>query len=335
MQWKQGRKYITTVIFGFLSLFTVHAAFAAPGAITPPTRLPDYAQGKNWVRLPGKADKPVDVFFIYPTVIETSDPYRSPDDPEMRAEAAKLLADHGGIFKSANLYAPYYHQLSLETFRALNTEEKLEAGIIGIPFQDCRKAFEEYLARHNQGRPIIFAAHSQGTMVMKDLLLWIKDAHPEVLKRTVAAYLIGWAVNDNYLKRLGMPFASGRDDTGVIISWSTEAPDAALNPFTMGTVKGALVINPVSWKRDASYAPKEESLGSRMRPEDPPAGDRPHFADARNNLERGTVVTTAPVSSGTIWPHGVLHHFDYDLFYYDFQQNVSDRIAAWLRHHKP
>jgi hypothetical protein len=91
-----------------------------------------------------------------------------------------------------------------------------------------------------------------------------------------------------------------------------------------------LAINPINWATDELYATQEESLGSRLRPEDDPVADHPHFADAVVDLERGTVVTTAAVSSGDYWPKGILHHFDYDLFYYDFKQNVTDRINAYL-----
>jgi hypothetical protein len=209
--------------------------------------------------------------------------------------------------------------------------EKASDAIREIPFEDCKNAFEYYLAHYNKNRPVIFASHSQGTMVMMQLLLWIKEQHPEVLKRTVAAYMIGFAINQEYLNKLGMRFAEKADDTGVIISYNTEAPNAAPNPFTMGLVKGALVINPVNWQRDEKAADKSESLGSRIRPEDTPAGDQMFFADAQINLSRATVVTTASVNPGNFWPQGILHHYDYDLFYYDLKENVRTRINAFWK----
>jgi hypothetical protein len=93
--------------------------------------------------------------------------------------------------------------------------------------------------------------------------------------------------------------------------------------------RGTLVINPISWKRDATYAGTEESLGSRIRFGDNPPVDRFHFTDARLNLKRGTVVTNAEVSVD-FWPKGVLHRYDYDLFYYDLQHNVRKRMAAFF-----
>jgi hypothetical protein len=291
----------------------------------------DYAAANNWLALPTLADKQVDVFFIYPTVISGDKKYCAIDDTEMRVEALKLKDAHGGIFEEANFFAPYYRQLSISYLSSQQTVEKLREAIREIPFEDCKNAFEYYLAHYNKNRPVIFASHSQGTIIAKELLLWIKENHPEVLNRTIAAYMIGFAVNQEYLDALGMPFAEKADDTAVIISYNTEAPGAAPNPFTMSLLRGALAINPISWQRDETLADKSQSMGSRIRPEDSPAGDQMHFADARVNLSRGTVVTNAPVDSGSFWPKGVLHHYDFDLFYYDLKKNVSVRINAFWK----
>jgi hypothetical protein len=291
----------------------------------------NYADAKNWLALPDLANKPVDVFFIYPTVISGDEKYCAIDDVEMITAAEKLRDAHSGIFEGANFFAPFYRQLSISYLESQDTAEKLSAAIWEIPFEDCKNAFEYFLAHYNNDRPIIFASHSQGTMVTKELLLWIKKRHPEVLNRTVAAYMIGFTINQEYIDKLGMPFAEKADDTGVIISYNTEAPNAEPNPFTMSFLTGAFVINPINWRRDEKLADKSESLGSRIRPEDTPAGDQPHFADAKINLSRGTVVTTAPVDSGTLWPKGILHHYDYDLFYYDLKKNVSARIDAFWK----
>jgi predicted secreted protein len=294
----------------------------------------DYSLADAWLSLPVNGQKPVDVFYLYPTVISSSVHYCSIYDKEMRTEAQKLYAAHSGIFSGCNFYAPYYHQLSVDYVASLSTIPRLEQGIADVPMKDCEAAFEYFLSHCNKQRPIIFASHSQGTIIMKQLLLWLKEKHPEVLQRTIAAYMIGFAINQDYLDRLGMPFAQGRDDTGVIICYNTEAPGAVKNPFTMGLYKNCLAINPINWKCNTTYASKEESLGSRIRPEDATAsiaaGDHPHFADARLDAGRGTIITNAPVQSGSYWPKGILHHYDYDLFYYDLKQNVQDRINAYF-----
>ncbi|MDR0940497.1 MAG: DUF3089 domain-containing protein [Mediterranea sp.] len=289
----------------------------------------DYSEARYWLSLPQDATEDVDVFYVYPTVISSTADYCSIDDTEMVTEATKLYEAYNGIFEGTNFYAPYYHQLSIDYISRQKTAEDTEGVIERIPARDCKAAFEYYLANLNDGKPIIFAGHSQGTMILKQLLLWIRQAHPEVLDRMVAAYMIGFAINPDYLEKVGLPFAQERTDLGAIICYNTEAPDADPSPFTMGFYEDCLAINPINWTTTESYASKDESLGSRLRPEDTPAGDQPHFADAMINAERGTVVTTASVSSGDFWPKGCLHHYDFDLFYYDLKQNVRDRIEAF------
>ena len=290
----------------------------------------DYTAAENWLSLDGRGgERPVDVFFLYPTCYFVGSADFCPvDDAGMRTEAQKLRDAHRGIFDEANFFAPYYRQLGIPYMKKTLLLGVLNDAIHAVPLADCKNAFEQYLQNDNKGKPVIFASHSQGTIVMKELLLWIQEKYPDVIERTIAAYLIGFTVNDAYVKKTHLAFAQGRDDTGVIISYNTESPAARYNPFIFMR-RGTLAINPINWKRDETYASKEESLGSRVRFGDSPPVDRFHFADAALNLKRGTVVTTADLHD-EYWAEGVLHRYDYDLFYYDLQQNVRARTAAYL-----
>jgi hypothetical protein len=246
----------------------------------------------------------------------------------MREEAQKLRDAHIGVFDQTNFYAPYYRQLSIPFIEKTTILGALDKAVQAVPLEDCKNAFTYYLETYNRGKPLVFASHSQGSLVMKELLLWVREQYPEILDRTIAAYVIGFAVNEAYVKKTGLDFARASGDTGVIISYNTESPGASYNPFLF-LRRGTLVINPINWKRDETYAGTEESLGSHIRFGDTPAVDRFHFADARLNLKRGTVVTNAEISED-YWPKGVLHRYDYDLFYYDLQHNLRTRIAAFF-----
>ena len=295
----------------------------------------DYARAENWLSLDGRNGAyPADVFFLYPTCYFIDKTEFCPvDDAGMRSEAQKLRDAHIGIFDRANFFAPYYRQLSIPYIKKTTIFGMLNTAVQAVPLEDCKNAFIRYLENDNRGKPVIFASHSQGTIVMKELLVWIKEKYPEVLNRTIAAYLIGFPVNEKYLKKTGLAFAQGGDDTGVIISYNTESPAASYNPFIFMR-RGTLVINPINWKRDTTYAEKKESLGSYVRFGDAPPVDRFNFADAYLNLKRGTVVTNAAIIDA-YWAEGVLHRYDYDLFYYDLQHNVRKRTAAFLENTNP
>ena len=68
-------------------------------------------------------------------------------------------------------------------------------------------------------------------------------------------------VTKDWLAKTGLKFAEGPTDTGVIISWNTEGP-ANLETKNMTLAPGGLIINPINWKRDDTYAPATENLGS-------------------------------------------------------------------------
>ena len=85
--------------------------------------------------------------------------------------------------------------------------------------------------------------------------------NPKVCDRMIAAYVIGYSITPGYLaQNPHLKFAEGPDDTGVIISYNTEAPNVVgNNPVVL---PGAMAINPISWTREESLAKAEENLGS-------------------------------------------------------------------------
>ena len=157
----------------------------------------DYSLAQNWLSLDGRnGAKPADVFYLYPTCyfVNTND-FCKADNADMRGEAQKLREAHSGIFDQANFYAPYYRQLSIPYIEKTTLLGVLDKAVEAVPLRDCKRAFEYYLQNYNRGKPVIFASHSQGSLVMKEILLWIQETYPEVLDRTIAAYVIGFAVN--------------------------------------------------------------------------------------------------------------------------------------------
>ena len=88
--------------------------------------------------------------------------------------------------------------------------------------------------------------------------------HPDVQERMVAAYLLGFSVTGEDMQRNPhLKYAEGPDDTGVIISFNTEAPDLTVENKTV--LKGALTINPITWTRSETPAGAYLSKGSRIR----------------------------------------------------------------------
>lgn len=296
----------------------------------------DYSDVNNWLANPKHTDKDVDVFYLYPTFYIGPEHAGAVTNLIMREGAKINRAAYASVYeKSANLFMPYYRQMNADYLLTLPLKDQ-EKFMRGIPGLDCINAFIYYIEHYNDGRPFILAGHSQGSNALLYVLEYMRT-RPQLMERFIAAYVIGYSVTNDFLKKNPpLKFAEGRTDQKVIISWNTESPGLT-NPNPV-VKPGALVINPISWTTEETYAAKEDSKGSRL-------GliakfeDAPQHADARINKERGVVIcsTANPKDYkllSNLFEEGVLHAGDYPLYYYDLQQNVADRIEAYFKMHK-
>ena len=305
-------------------------------------KIVDYSKAENWVSLPA-ATKDVDVFYVYPTVYSGKNPLNMDlSDPDLRAFANGLLTAQAGVYSPhANLFAPFYRQQSAAT----QTMEANNGGRDGytdstflVGYRDAESAFDYYLEHLNNGRPFILAGHSQGAMVLIKLLRNRLD-NPNLQKMLIATYAIGYSVTqadlDNYP---WMRLAQGETDTGVIITYNTQGPNAGESPVLL---TGALAINPLNWKTDKTPADRElniqatffrDSIGEVIE-------KVPNFAGAYIDVETGALIVTdmQSVQSDEIdltnlgrWSQEVYHRHDYAFFYENLKENVGKRIDAYF-----
>jgi hypothetical protein len=312
------------------------SAHGADGAI-------NYAQASNWLARPSRPRKKVDVFYLYPTsyvkMSATAPIISTINDPMMVAGAKESFAEQATAFDTiANVYAPFYRQADALTVLSspLATQNKI---ITGTPTHDATAAFAYYIDHYNHGRPLILAGHSQGSDVLLFLLSGYLKHHPAVYRRMVAAYVIGYGVTRGYLAaNPKLKFATEATDTGVIVSWNTEAPGLTItNPVVQ---PGALAIDPVTWTRSERPAPAKRSLGSLLLNAAGKLVKVDHYADARVDQRRGVVVcSTCSVSqyapgSPFGFPRGIFHKHDYTFYYFDLRHNAAVRMQHYLDTHK-
>lgn len=287
----------------------------------------DYSSASNWIARPGTITKDVDVFFLYPTGYQGgSHDLSDINNSTMVAHANISKAGQASVFaQSCNIYMPKYRQLSVSALRKYGNEENM----IYMASFDLYSALDYYFENCNNGRPFIIAGHSQGSVWATVILQDYMKKHPEYLKRMVAAYVIGYSITKDYLKRnTHLKFATGATDTGVIISYNTEGVGNK-NADNMVVEKGAVAINPLNWKTDSTKASTSQNLGSL----DHSTGKitTPGIADAQLDLERGVVIcTTVPKSMATqgFGPESY-HTYEYSFYYMNLVKNVADRIAAF------
>ncbi len=296
----------------------------------------DYSNPDNWLALPENPDKPVDVIYIYPTVYgtigEAADDIADIDDTTMRILAIYSSVSQAGVFEeSCNVYAPFYRQFTVDSL--LGVMENSPESLRYCAAQDLYNMLDYYFKNLNDGRPFILAGHSQGSVWLTVILEDYMKEHPEYLENMVAAYAIGYSVTKEYLDRNPhLKFAEGRDDTGVIISYNTEGTGNK-EQYNCVVKEGAIAINPINWKRDDTYASAEENMGSLSSTGEIVA----NYADARLDTERGVVICDS-VEISKEQQEALKEYFgpesfhlqDYSLYFMNLQQNVADRIKAFM-----
>ena len=315
------------------------AAVPVEGDVITPS---DYAEEANWLALAQNPEMPVDIFVLYPTAwsrLEDEPVLCAIDRLEMQERAQAFLDTHASAFTTlGNVFAPLYRQLDAAFLLALPQEEQLPY-IKGAPKTDVLAAFEYYWEHYNNGRPFVLVAHSQGSTMAKELLFDYMRDRPEIMEQMVAAYVIGYSVTQAELDaNPHVRFAEGPDDTGVIISYNTEAPEIGGESTTW--LEGSVAINPISWSRGEELAPVSDSLGS-MVSVDGEYTKVEHLADARVDTGRGVVVCesvdpavySVPEAMRSIFPEGVYHSMDIPFYYFNLRENAENRINHYLGTH--
>ncbi len=297
----------------------------------------DYANVNNWAYYGYGDDKDVDVFFVAPTNLSGSD-YQHNLDVYNSSDRSSFLSsvnlERDIYAETGRFYAPYYRQVC---FNVYNMEDQDAAQqYYDLAYEDVRSAFLYYLTYCNNGRPFILAGFSQGASICLQLLEEFFDDE-ELASQLVACYAIGWSVTQDMVDEYPqLKMAQGEDDTGVIISYNSEAMYIQSSTLVPAGTK-SLSINPLNWKTDSTYASAEENLGACFCNPDTGAvqEEYPAFTGAYLDPERGTLkvtdvdptVYTAYLSNND---DGVFHIYDFIFFYRNLQENVAVRTAAYL-----
>ena len=300
----------------------------------------DYSNPAHWLSLPNAADKAVDVFYLYPTawvkVDETEPNICNIDNPVMLKQAGIIFAQQATAFEAVgNIFAPFYRQADAAYILPLPFAER-DKFIAGIPAGDAMAAFDHYIHHYNNGRPFILAGHSQGSMVLRILLAEYMAKNPEVYQRMVAAYVIGYSVTGEYLTaNPHLKFARGPNDTGVIISYNTQAP--VIHGPNGVVLPGAVAINPITWTREETPASAEQNLGSILLTSSGEVAARnvKNIADARVSKRQGVIIcSTANVDllapGNALFGRGVFHGLDYPFYYNNIGENAARRARNFL-----
>ena len=297
----------------------------------------DYTDAHNWAYWQEGKDRAVDCFLICPTVTLggvgnynlTLDDRQS---GERRAFVGALNMERGIYDASCTMYAPYYRQISLAAYKLLPREQEQ---YLQLAYEDVRAAFQAYLQQSN--KPVVLAGFSQGADMCIRLLKEF-GAEPDVAKRLVACYAIGWRITEKELAAYPhLKMAQGAADIGVIVSFNSESSAVKSSLMVSAGVK-TKAINPLIWRTDNNYASALHNKGACFT--DYSANikkEQPYFCGAWLDTERGTLKINSKITPLAyppildIFTAGVYHLYDYQFFYRNLQENVALRTSAYWR----
>jgi hypothetical protein len=328
------------------SLLVVSCAVRPAGAFqsSDVPRPPDYSDPAVWAALPFRKDSAdvvpdsifrdrqeearVDVFFLYPTTYtgRRGDRGWNGDvfDANLNVRTDRTAIRHqASVFNgSCKVYAPRYRQAHLQCFLTRRHKED-GTRALALAYQDVRTAFQYYLEHYNNGRPLIIAAHSQGSLHASHLIReFYEDQHQ--MPPLIAAYLVGMPVEKDFFG--GLSPCSAPDEIRCFCSWRTV--HRKYRPNRLYPVGDKYTVtNPMRWDSRQEVAPKSSHLGAVFRKFY--KGIYPGLVEAW--VENGLLRVTRPKIPGVpILPTRNYHVADYNLFYANIRQNVADRIAAYF-----
>jgi hypothetical protein len=144
-----------------------------------------------------------DIFFLHPTSL-TDKKRRNIVNAGIEDEEINRKTDESSILYQASIfneigriYAPRYRQAHIQRYYDTGS---IQSKAFELAYADVKASFVEYLERWNNGRPIVIAAHSQGTTHAIRLISEMIDRHE-------------LASNIAYFYLLGMPVAKGQFKT--------------------------------------------------------------------------------------------------------------------------
>jgi hypothetical protein len=183
------------------------------------------------IQKPVKGRPAVDCFYVYPTVSEQLGPNAN---LEIEPQETQVAIDQASRFSQlCKVYAPMYPQLTVKAIKTpggISFEDQLKA------YGGVRNAFNEYMHRYNKGRPIVLIGHSQGSLMLEQLIKEQFDSNPGLRKQLVSADLLGGnvLVPEGQLEGgtfAHVPACTAATDVSCVIAYSTFLTEPPANAF--------------------------------------------------------------------------------------------------------
>ena len=234
------------------SLLVLALAVAGASASAQPkaATAPDYSKDSSWLCLAGRKDvcstplpttalspngysstglssvakdPPVDCFYVYPTV--SSDGGLNSDMNAGRDERLAAETQFARFASVCRPFAPIYRQMTFAAVAAYAAGGNVD-GAAKLAYGDVLASWRNYLVTRNGGRPFVLIGHSQGSLMLQQLIAQEIETNPAVAARMKLAILPGYNLLVPQGKLVGgtfrkTPLCSRPGQTGCVISWTS------------------------------------------------------------------------------------------------------------------
>jgi hypothetical protein len=362
----------------------------------PPPTPNDYSQPENWLCVPGhnaaceanldttvvaangatKLEKlaparapAIDCFYVYPTV--SRDPgtvSTMTAAPEELGVVAQQFARFGQVCRP---FAPLYRQFTLTALIARMSGRPMPDKVNPqTGYLDVVNAWNYYLEHYNNGRGVVLIGHSQGSIVLGELIKHEIEGKP-VQSKLVSAILMGSRIQVATGKDVGGDFASiplchKSSQIGCLITYASfraaTPPDATtLFGKSGGPGLEAACTNPAALAggkgtANSYFATKSQIVDAssqvdwvKGKPITTPFVAAPGLVTAEcahDDVANYLAITVHPtagsprtadipgdvIAGGGVRPEWGLHLIDANLFMGNLIAIVRDQAAAYARH---
>ncbi|NOT42295.1 MAG: DUF3089 domain-containing protein [Alphaproteobacteria bacterium] len=307
----------------------------------PQATAPDYAKPSSWAALSAKADKPIDVFFIYPTIYFSGEHWNAPVSNDAVRE--RLTGVVGPLYvapfeKGANIFMPLYRQAAPYSFMTAAEDGR---GARELAYADVKAAFEAFLATHNKGRPFVVAGYGQGALYGFRLIAELK---PQDRTRFIAGYLLEVAIPAE-LVSTATPLCNNPDQTGCLVIWHSTTQHARSDMprqnalvwkdgggFEPTRGRDLACVNPLTWTVDGRAGTSDMNLGAAELSDFATSGVTTTRAVTAADCWNGllfTDVTPSPIFLWTGPRYRELFPSTVNPFFADIKENVTRRADSF------
>ena len=232
-----------------LAAAALAAAMAFPATAQSNAPAPDYSKDSAWLCLPGRADvcsmplattalnpngygstgqsgvakdPPIDCFYVYPTISKDQAMNSDLDVSEEKGATAVQFARFASVCRT---FAPIYRQMTLAAVAAYSAGANIDTAA-NLAYSDVVAAWRNYLATKNGGRPFVLIGHSQGSVMLQQLIAKEIEPNPALAARMKLAIIPGFNVLVPQGKLVGgtfkrTPLCSREGETNCVMSWTS------------------------------------------------------------------------------------------------------------------